>query len=101
MQRNRRDFDDGNAIDGDGCSNTCQVEEGYQCFVPSRAYAVIPACETTAQGCPTLEFVAIEGGSLKWGLTIFNQVKRPHTQLQSPTSASSKAKSPWLSTAAV
>jgi fibro-slime domain-containing protein len=26
--------DDGNAVSGDGCSSTCQVEPGYQCSVP-------------------------------------------------------------------
>ena len=23
--------DDGNLVDGDGCSSTCQIEEGFQC----------------------------------------------------------------------
>ena len=31
LQAGEEGCDDGNGVDGDGCSSTCQVEEGWTC----------------------------------------------------------------------
>lgn len=36
--------DDGNSIDGDGCSSTCQIESGFTCSVQGLACQRIPVC---------------------------------------------------------
>ena len=36
--------DDGNAVSGDGCSSTCQVEPGYRCPTPGQPCMKIQVC---------------------------------------------------------
>ena len=36
--------DDGNRSSGDGCSNTCQIEDGYKCETQGQACIALPRC---------------------------------------------------------
>jgi MYXO-CTERM domain-containing protein len=43
--------DDGNAMAGDGCSNSCQVETGYECTMAGMPCSDIHECEFEIDNC--------------------------------------------------
>lgn len=43
--------DDGNAMPGDGCSNVCQVEMGYECMAQGMPCTDIDECESELDNC--------------------------------------------------
>lgn len=49
-RRFREACDDGNLIDGDGCSATCRVESGYRCTAPSPPAAVMAPSQCSRIG---------------------------------------------------
>ncbi len=50
--------DDGNTNSGDGCSNSCQIEYGYECLVPNTT------CRETIS--PTFKISSINAKNLVW-----------------------------------
>jgi cysteine-rich repeat protein len=81
---NNEDCDDQNHLNGDGCSNDCRFESDspsycgdherngveecdgeYWCA--DNCTGIVPPCHSIEQGCPELDWVWIEGGSLNMG----------------------------------
>ena len=45
LNMGHHECDDGNNIDGDGCSSTCKIEQGYKCDLtvnPNKCFDYIP-----------------------------------------------------------
>ena len=61
------DCDDGNTIDGDGCSSTCEIEKGYHC-VGGSPYSK----DSCTLGLPTVLTMKSTGQSHLWGKVIIN-----------------------------
>ena len=59
--------DDGNKVDGDGCSSTCTVESGYVCTGGSPS-----SKDTCYQGLPQALTISSSGQSHIWGRVIVN-----------------------------
>ena len=61
------DCDDGNNVDGDGCSSKCEIEEGYTCQGGSPA-----SKDSCSRGLPTAITIKSTGQSQIWGKVIVN-----------------------------
>lgn len=59
--------DDGNKINGDGCSSTCEVETGYTCNGGSPS-----SKDTCSRGMPSALDISSTGQSRVWGKVIVN-----------------------------
>ncbi len=77
---NAHECDDGNTVDGDGCSSSCEIETGYHCSGESPASA--DKCERVetltilmAEVSPSLELVLSFSHPLNWtGEPFFTQI---------------------------
>ena len=61
------DCDDGNKVDGDGCSSTCEIEEGFTCQGGSPM-----SKDSCSKGLPTALTLRSTGQSHVWGKVIIN-----------------------------
>ena len=61
------DCDDGNNVNGDGCSSTCEVEDGHTCQGGSPM-----SKDTCSKGLPTALTLKSTGQSHVWGKVIIN-----------------------------